>query len=210
MPELLEVFSLKGKSLGFQSRSKFYSEIKKEFAKKGKISKKVKAVRLILMNSKGGIYLQKRSNAKKENPGLYDKTIGGHVYKGHTWELTVVKECAEELGFPAAVLGGKEFNEAVKNVDLRVIGVFKKISQNSNFNSVRITKKGGKFIEPFITNFYLGYYDGSLRFADGESSGVEVYKLKELKKEIEKTPEKFTEDLKYMVKKFGKYLKPIK
>lgn len=42
MSEKIEIFNLKGKSLGFQERSLFYSEIKNEFSKNGKISKQVK------------------------------------------------------------------------------------------------------------------------------------------------------------------------
>jgi len=104
MTEVLEVYDLDGKLIGKEERGKFYAEIKEEFASKGKISKQVKSIRLLLMNSDGRVYLQKRSKLKSENPGLYDKTIGGHVSKGHTFEIAVIKECAEELGFPATVL----------------------------------------------------------------------------------------------------------
>ena len=76
MKELLEIYDLKGKPLKVQERNKFYAEIKKEYADKGKISKQVKAVRILRQNSKGRLYLQKRSKLKNENPGLYDKTVG--------------------------------------------------------------------------------------------------------------------------------------
>lgn len=210
MAELLEIYDLNGKFMKVEERNKFYSKIKDEFAKKGKISRQVKSIRLILMNSSGRIYLQKRSRLKNENPGLYDKTIGGHVPKGFTWDMTVIKECSEELGFPVAVLSPKEFNKVVKSVDLGIIGIFKKIDYVPNFESVRISQHGKKFIQPFITTIYIGYYDGSIRFADGESSGVEALSLEELKREIKNNPNRFTEDLKFMVKKYGKFLRPIK
>ena len=38
----------------------------------------------------------------------------------------------------------------------------------------------------------------------------DVFTLKELKEEIKNNPNKFTEDLKFMVKRYEKYLKPIK
>ena len=44
------VLNSNGKPVGIQDRKKFYSEIKEEFNKKGKITRKVKAIRLILMN----------------------------------------------------------------------------------------------------------------------------------------------------------------
>lgn len=210
MVEELEIFDLDGKLLGTQDRNKFYSEIKEEFIKKGKISRQVKAIRLILMNSSGRIYLQKRSKIKNENPGLYDKTIGGHVSKGDTWNMTVIKECAEELGFPASVLSDEKFVKSIKVTDLSIIGIFRKVSEISNFQSVRIDKKGNKFVQPYITAIYIGYYNGAIRFVDGESSGIEVFSLEELKDEINENPEKFTEDIKFMVKTYEKYLHPIK
>jgi len=210
MKEELEVYDLKGKLIGTQYRDKFYSEIKKEFASKGKISKKIKQVRILLANSQGRIYLQKRSKIKDENPGLYDKTIGGHVAKDDTYAMTVIRECAEELGFPAAVVSEAEFDKAVKVTDLTIIGLFKKVDYIENYKSVRVTKIGDKFIQPVMSEFYFGYYDGSIRFVDGESSGIEVYSLDELKKEIKKFPDRFTEDLKFIIGKYSGLIKKIK
>jgi len=91
--EDLEVYDLQGNFLGRQRRDLFYKEIREEFSKTGRITKKVKTIKLILMNSDGRIYVQKRSKTKKENPGLYDKTVGGHVRAGHSFYLTVIQEC---------------------------------------------------------------------------------------------------------------------
>jgi isopentenyldiphosphate isomerase len=210
MAEELEIFDLNGKLLRVQDRKKFYSEIKKEFDKKGKISRKVKSIRLILMNSSGRIYLQKRSKIKSENPGLYDKTVGGHVSKGDSYNMTVIRECAEELGFPASILSNEEFERSIKVTDLNIIGVFRKVDEIPNFKSVRIDKKGKKFVQPYISTIFIGYYDGAIRFVDGESSGIEVFSLKELKEEIKENPNKFTEDIKFMIKNYEKFLVPIK
>ncbi|MBT4651391.1 NUDIX domain-containing protein [Candidatus Woesearchaeota archaeon] len=210
MKELLEVYDLKGKLLRVEERSKYYDQIKKEFAKKGKISTQVKRALLILMNSKGRLVIQKRNKWKHENPGLFDKTIGGHVQKGDTFNLTIVKECAEELGFPVSILSPKEFNRAIKNTDLRIVGIFKKIDLTNNFQSIRRTKEGDSFIQPYISAVYVGYYNGPIQFIDGESSGIELFSLEELEEDIKNNPDKFTEDIKFMVKKYEKYLKPIK
>ncbi|MEA3343727.1 MAG: NUDIX hydrolase [archaeon] len=209
MTELLEVYDLQGKLLKVQERSKFYSGIKKEYASKGRISKQVRAVRILLLNSRGRIYLQKRSKLKNENPGLYDKTIGGHVSKGETWDMAAIRECAEELGFPASILSPEEFDRAIHVTDLSVVGIFRKVDYIPSFQSVRVTADGERFVQPFITTVYIGYYDGAIKFVDGESSGVEVFSLDELKGEIKSNPSKFTEDLKYMVKAYGKYVKPV-
>jgi hypothetical protein len=57
-----------------------------------------------------------------------------------------------------------------------------------------------------MNEFYVGYYDGPIKFKDGECSGIEVFSLDELKEELKIFPEKFTEDLKFMVEKYEEYL----
>ncbi len=209
MQELIEVYKLDGTFIGTQDRDDFYTEAKKEFAQSGAISKKIKTIRVLLMNSRGRIYLQKRSELKKENSGLYDKTVGGHVIFNNTPELTVVKECAEELGFPATIINNNEFEQAVKSIDLKIVGILKKIDHIDNFESTRLLNDGQSFVQPYITDIYIGYYDGAIRFADGESSGVETFSISQLKNNIANQPGKFTEDLKYMVEKYSDVLVPL-
>ena len=210
MKELLEIYTLDGKLVGTQDRVDFKNEVQAEFKETGSVSKKVKTIRVLLMNRLGRIYLQKRSALKDENSNLYDKTIGGHVAAGNTFDLTVVKECAEELGFPATVLSENEFEQAIKSIDLMIVGVLKKIDHIDNFNSVRTLKDGKSFVQPSICDIYIGYYDGAIRFADGESSGVETFSIDQLKKDIADNPNKYTEDLKFMIGKYADLLIPIK
>lgn len=210
MSEKFEVYNLDSELIGIWDRGEFYNEIKSEFEKTGKITKKVKSIRLIFMNSKGRIYLQKRSKIKMDNPGLYDKTVGGHVAAGDSYNTTVIKECAEELGFPAAILTDNEFEKSIRNVHLDIIGIFKEIENISDFESKRFMENGKKYTQPYMTSMYIGYYDGPIKFIDGESSGIEIFSLDELKREIKTNPEKFTEDIKFMVDKYEKFLIPIK
>ena len=210
MKELLEIYDLNNDLIGTQERNEFYKEVKKEFQKTGKITKQVKRVLLLLMNSQGKIVLQKRNLSKQENAGLFDKTIGGHVEEGDSYEVTLIRECAEELGFPVSILKKNDFSKALKKTDLRVIGIFREIDYNSNFRSIRIGGDEKKFIQPYMQTVYIGYYDGSLQFIDGESSGIQLYTIKELENAIKSNPNDFTDDLKVLFKKYKDKLKPIK
>ena len=67
MAELLEIYDLQSNLIGVQDRKEFYEEIKEEYENVGTISRKVKAVKLFLMNASGGVFLQKRSKIKNEN-----------------------------------------------------------------------------------------------------------------------------------------------
>jgi len=208
--ELVQVYNLEGKMLGLEERKKFYKDSQNEFLKTGKITKKIKTIKLLLLDSNGRVFLQKRSKIKKDNTGLYDKTVGGHVQEDDSFEITAIRECIEELGFPTTVLGEENFDKAIKNTDLNIIGVFRKVDFLENFLSVRKMKTGKDFVQPLINTMYVGYYNGPVKFKDGESSGIETFSLKELEQEIKEKPEKFTEDIKFMIKKYRKYLKPIK
>lgn len=209
MAENIKVFDLNGNFIKVQDRDIFYEEIRDEFKSTGEITKKIESIRVLILNSKGRIYLQKRGATKSENANLYDKTVGGHIANSETKTVTVTKECAEELGFPAVVLSEKEFNDSVSSLDVSVVGVLRQVGESQNFLSTR-KSKDGDFLQPFITYFYIGYYDGSILFKDGESSGLETFSLEELEEQLKTNPEKFTEDLKYMVKHYKQYLIALK
>lgn len=207
---MLDVFNLNGQSLGIENRKGFYEAIRREFDITGRITKKVKTVRLLLMTSRGDVYIQKRSKLKSENAGLYDKTVGGHVTSGTSFELTVVKEGVEELGLPGVVLPKSQFNQAVGSIDLRTIGLFKRIDHLKDFTSIRTVRGQEPFVQPLISRMFVGYFDGAIRFADGESSGLEVVSPADLLSEIEANPEKFTQDLVFMVTKYFRFLVPAR
>jgi isopentenyldiphosphate isomerase len=210
MSEKLEIYNLEGDLVAIQDRKEYEKQIQEEYAKTGQISCKVRAIRLLLLTSEGRLYLQKRSKAKKANPGLLDKTIGGHVVAGHSYPMTVVKECAEELGFPSTVLDASEFRKAVQTTNLTIIAVLQLIEILDDFKSKREFENGEYFEQPYITGMYVGYYDGPIRFVDGESCGIESFSIEELRKEISETPEAFTDDLRRMIDMYGHLLVPAK
>ncbi len=209
MPEILEIYDLKGKYLGDKTRVKYYKELNSEFKKTGKITTKVKTIRLILMTSQGRIYLQKRSKIKDQNAGLWDKTVGAHIMAGESDDIALIRECAEELGFPATVVHDKEFSKAVKTTNLQVIGIAKKVQKMEFFRSERILNNSKVLIQPTINTFYVGYYDGAIRFSDGETSGIEAFSPEDLKADLQKNPNVYTQDLKEMYGMYKKLLKPI-
>lgn len=208
MKELLDVYDISDRFIGAQERTAFYREIEREFSETGTITKKVKTIRVLLMNSQGRVYVQKRSLTKSHNAGLYDKTIGGHICHDHTAHITLVKECAEELGIPAVMLSDDEFARAITSTNLSIIGIFRQAGIVTDYLSVRKTKKGD-LLQPFINMFIVGYYDGAIRFCDGESSGIEVFELADLLSAIRQYPERYTDDLRYFIGHYEHLILPI-
>lgn len=57
-----------------------------------------RAVHILLFNSGGELFLQKRSMSKDEQPGKWDSSAAGHVDSGEDYLACAQRELAEELG----------------------------------------------------------------------------------------------------------------
>jgi isopentenyldiphosphate isomerase len=60
-----------------------------------------RAVHILVFNSNGDLFLQKRSMNKDENPGLWDSSAAGHVDSGEDYLACARREIEEELGIVA-------------------------------------------------------------------------------------------------------------
>lgn len=56
----------------------------------------VGAVNALVLNGRGELLMQRRPS-DKENGGLWDKSVGGHVSAGESFDETLVREAGEEL-----------------------------------------------------------------------------------------------------------------
>lgn len=57
-----------------------------------------RATYILVFNSKGEIFVQKRTQSKDVYPGYYDVAAGGVVLAAETYEESAERELAEELG----------------------------------------------------------------------------------------------------------------
>ena len=57
-----------------------------------------RSVHIFIFNSRGGIYLQKRSPRKDQYPEHWDSSAAGHLIPGESPEIAAHRELGEELG----------------------------------------------------------------------------------------------------------------
>jgi isopentenyl-diphosphate delta-isomerase type 1 len=57
-----------------------------------------RAVHVLIYNSKGEIFLQKRSMKKDNFPGTWDSSAAGHLDCGESYDACALREVKEELG----------------------------------------------------------------------------------------------------------------
>lgn len=204
MKDIINTFLLKNPfELIPMDRKDFYDEQIKLFKEGKKPDRAIEIVNILIFNSYGEMIIQKRSFDKKHNAGLLDKSVGGHVQFGDTPDYTAMVETIQELQTPSIVL--RDENDFIKTFHLlnkyletiSVIRHFTTILHSStkviNGENIPIANK---------IHLYFGVYDGRIRPVDRESKGVLFYSLAELKNEIEKSPDTFTDDMHFIMKEF--------
>ncbi|MGH8573881.1 MAG: NUDIX hydrolase, partial [Gammaproteobacteria bacterium] len=61
-----------------------------------------RAAHVLVVNSHGEVFVQRRSTLKECAPGLWDTSVAGHVQSGEGYTACAVRELAEEIGLPPA------------------------------------------------------------------------------------------------------------
>ncbi len=60
---------------------------------------KHRAVHVLIFNSRGELFLQKRSMKKDSFPGVWDSSASGHLEIGEDYDACAMREVHEELGY---------------------------------------------------------------------------------------------------------------
>lgn len=77
-----------------------------------------RACHMLLFNSSGEVFLQKRSMSKDKSPGLWDFSAAGHVDAAESYLDCAVRELEEELGLvvaPSALTERFKMDPAAEN-----------------------------------------------------------------------------------------------
>lgn len=151
--ELLNVYDAAGSVIGARPRRE---------AKASGIA--VGAVNALLVSARGEVLLQRRP-PDKENGGLWDKSVGGHVSAGEDFDQTLVREAGEELFDDAAsprirfAASEEDFRALVASADLAWAVVLRRAAFQKNLRDVRHAPGGGLRNVLYHVAIYLGRTD---------------------------------------------------
>ena len=85
--ELLDVVDADDRVIGVKTRGEIHAQ--------GLMHR---AVHILVFNTSGKLFIQKRSMRKDNNPGLWDSSAAGHVDSGEDYYSCAIRELGEELG----------------------------------------------------------------------------------------------------------------
>ena len=85
-----------------------------------------RAVHVLVFNSRGEVFLQKRSMKKDRQPGAWDSSCSGHVDSGEDYDQTAVRELREEIGLKLPAMPQKLFKiNACEETDAEFVWVYR-------------------------------------------------------------------------------------
>ena len=85
-----------------------------------------RAIHVLVFNSRGEIFLQKRSMKKDRQPGVRDSSCSGHVDSGENYDETAVRELREEIGLELKAPPQKLFKiDACAETDVEFVWIYR-------------------------------------------------------------------------------------
>jgi isopentenyldiphosphate isomerase len=108
-----------------------------------------RAVHILLFNSRGEIYLQRRSAQKDTYPHRWTTSCCGHVDAGETYDTAAIRELAEELGLEGVALGENR-TDGTKGTN--ATGVTKAIQAAKEAEATKGKKATTRKLQPAIVH----------------------------------------------------------
>jgi isopentenyldiphosphate isomerase len=84
-----------------------------------------RAAHVLVFNSRGEVFLQKRSMKKDRQPGVWDSSASGHLDCGEDYDICAVRELREEIGLEATTAPKRLFKlSASKETDQEHVWIY--------------------------------------------------------------------------------------
>lgn len=116
---------------------------------------KHRAAHVLVFNSKGKLFLQKRSHSKDSSPGLWDSSAAGHLDSGEDYDDCALRELEEELGIRPSQPPERLLKlEACEDTGYEFVWVYRLIDDGPfQLNAEEI--ETGAWYEPVAVNIWI-------------------------------------------------------
>jgi isopentenyl-diphosphate delta-isomerase type 1 len=113
-----------------------------------------RAVHVLVFNSRGEVFLQKRSMKKDRQPGVWDSSCSGHVDSGEDYDQTAVRELGEEIGLKLSTPPPRLFKiNACEETDAEFVWVYQCKSEGPFQLHPDEIEKGGWFTSADVSRW---------------------------------------------------------
>jgi len=128
-----------------------------------------RSVHVIVFNSEGEIFLQKRTHKKLIAPSVWDLSAAEHLEQGEDYRKAVLRGLREELSI--------NVNDVT---ELRSVHI-----QKFEYND-------GKTIDNELVKFYKTVYDGEIKIDPNEVAEGRFFTVDEIKQMVKENPDQFS------------------
>jgi len=113
-----------------------------------------RAVHVLLFNSQGQVFLQKRSMKKDRQPGVWDSSASGHVDSGEDYDPCAEREVREELGVTLSTPAQRLFKLAASaQTDQEHVWVYRGQAEGPFTLHPQEIERGGWFAPTEVTKW---------------------------------------------------------
>lgn len=113
-----------------------------------------RAVHVLVFNSEGELFLQKRSMRKDRQPGVWDSSASGHVDSGENYDACAARELREELGWQPARPPRRRFKiDACGATDQEFVWVYECAGDGPFALNADEIERGGWFAPAAVTRW---------------------------------------------------------
>ncbi|MHC4661108.1 MAG: NUDIX domain-containing protein [Planctomycetota bacterium] len=204
--EFIYAYDRNGEKVGEKREKKqLIKEIREHSLQHGDAPYAVAVIHLVFLRTTGELRVIKRAH-KSENPDLWDKTVGGHVRAGETYDSALIRESNEEISVKVVLSDMCYFPRLLREFDLNEFAIVRRLDFRPWSKSTRKMRNDDTWEKRDRVATYFGVYDGEFRFRDGETVESEDWAYDELKAEIKQNPGEYTYDLKEMMRQYAYFL----
>jgi isopentenyl-diphosphate delta-isomerase len=113
-----------------------------------------RAVHILVFNSRGEVFLQKRSLSKDTFPGVWDSSSSGHLSCGEDYDAATIRELDEEIGLKVASAPERLFRvEACEATGQEFVWTYRLRSDEKMTLNREEISEGGWFSQEYVTRW---------------------------------------------------------